>query len=61
MGDIIMITFKCGQKIFQIGAAGLYDVSGLTEKELIDFKRPFVESFKRVHGDFSPYRMDLLK
>lgn len=49
-----MITFKCGQRIFQIGAAGLYDVSGLTEKELIDFKKPFVESFKRLRGISAP-------
>lgn len=54
MYDIIGITFKCGQKIFQIGAAGLYDVSGLTKKELIDFKKPFVESFKRVYGISAP-------
>ena len=54
MEDVIGITFKCGQRIYFVGALGLYDVSGFTEKELIDFKKPFVESFKRVHGISAP-------
>lgn len=42
----IDILFKAGNQVYLIGTLGLYDVSNMTEEELIEFKKPFVESFK---------------
>ena len=50
MSELIGITFKADQRVYFIVALGLYDVSNLTEEGLIEFKKPFVESFKRVRG-----------
>lgn len=50
MNELIGITFKAGQRIYFFMALGLYDVSNLTEEGLTEFKKPFVESFKRVWG-----------
>ena len=50
MNELIGITFKAGQRVYFFIALGLYDVSNLTEEGLIEFKKPFVESFKRVRG-----------
>lgn len=50
MNELIEIAFKSGQRIYFLHPSGLYDVSNLTEEGLIEFKKPFVESFKRIRG-----------
>lgn len=50
----IDILFKAGNQVYLIGTLGLYDVSNMTEEELIEFKKPFVESFKNVKGISEP-------
>ena len=50
MSELIGISFKAGQRIYFLMALGLHDVTKLTEESLIEFKKPFVESFKRVWG-----------
>lgn len=50
MKNIISIEFQAGQKKFLFMTLGLYDVSNLTQEGLIEFKKPFVDSYKRFKG-----------
>lgn len=54
MNTIIGIRFKAGQKIYEIGLTGEYEMSNLNNEDLIELKRQCVESYKMILGISAP-------
>lgn len=50
MKILIGIQFKAGQKIYDIGPTGEYEMSNLNNEDLIELKRQCVESYKMILG-----------
>lgn len=54
MKALIGIQFKAGQRIYDIGPTGEYEMSNLNNEDLIELKRKRVESYKMILGISAP-------
>ena len=52
--NIVKITFKAGQKIYEFGSTGEYEISNLSGEDLMKFKKYFVENYKMIFGISAP-------
>ncbi len=52
--NIVKITFKAGQKIYEFGHTGEYEISNLSGEDLMKFKKYFVENYKMIFGISAP-------
>lgn len=52
--NIVKITFKAGQKIYEFGPTGEYEISNLSGEDLMKFKKYFVENYKMIFEISAP-------